>query len=463
MRSPFHLSQFALSALPGVGLVALFLLGLGLRLWGLGRFNTLVFDEVYYVRFAVDYLQQQPFFDAHPPLGKYLIAVGIALVNPLAERFDLAGNTLAGIWLSPWSYRWMTALAGACLPPLSAALAYFLGAGYPQRQRLIFGSLAGGLMLLEGLTLVESRYGLINLFWVGLGLAGQVCVLAAGSAQRPALRYATAGVAFGGAIAVKWNGAGFLLGLYLLWGLGRWWSARPQKGSGQNPVPLALRQLSLPQLLIYWGGVPLLTYCLLWLPHLHLTGTSLITVHRLLWQAHQSIGAATHPYCSAWYTWPLLLRPVAYFYRSVQIGPAESTVYSVQGLGNPVLWWLSTAAVVVLLGQILSQRRYRGQGRGPDPVAVFLLVNYGANWLPWAGVQRCTFLYHYLGSLVFSGVAIAYLLTGWLTHPRPDFRRLAWGLLLLIGAAFVFWLPVYLGLPLSPEALRWRWWLRLWI
>jgi dolichyl-phosphate-mannose-protein mannosyltransferase len=436
------------------GLAALFLLGLGLRLWGLGRFNSLVFDEIYYVRFAVDYLTGQPFFDAHPPLGKYLIALGIAVVNPLAERFGLAGNTEAGIWLSPWSYRWMTALAGACLPPLSAALAYFLGVGLQRRQRLLFSGLAGGLMLLEGMSLVESRLGLINLFWGVLGLAGQVCVLAAGSSRRPALWYGAAGVAFGGAIAVKWNGAGFLLALYGLWGLSR-------LGVFLGRPLLTLQWLTLKRLLIYCGGVPLLIYCLLWLPHLQLTGDSLLGIHRLLWQAHQSMEAAEHPYCSAWYTWPLLLRPVAYYYRSTQVGGAEAVVNSVQGLGNPVLWWLSTAAVVVLVGQVFSRGR-RGRVEA-DPVAVFLLVNYGANWLPWMLVQRCTFLYHYLGALVFSGVAIAYLLSGWLVHPRRDFRRLAWGLLLLMVGAFVFWLPIYLGLPLSPEGVRWRWWLRSWI
>ncbi len=50
-------------------------LALGLRLWGLGQLHTLVFDEVYYVPFALDYLDHIPRFDAHPPLGKYLIAL----------------------------------------------------------------------------------------------------------------------------------------------------------------------------------------------------------------------------------------------------------------------------------------------------------------------------------------------------------------------------------------------------
>ena len=36
--------------------VVIFLLSLGLRFWNLGQFNTLVFDEVYYAKFANHYL-----------------------------------------------------------------------------------------------------------------------------------------------------------------------------------------------------------------------------------------------------------------------------------------------------------------------------------------------------------------------------------------------------------------------
>jgi dolichyl-phosphate-mannose--protein O-mannosyl transferase len=41
------------------------------------RFNTLVFDEVYYAKFAKDYLTKTPFFNPHPPLSQYIIAIGI--------------------------------------------------------------------------------------------------------------------------------------------------------------------------------------------------------------------------------------------------------------------------------------------------------------------------------------------------------------------------------------------------
>ncbi|HEY9763618.1 MAG TPA: phospholipid carrier-dependent glycosyltransferase [Trichocoleus sp.] len=472
------------------GLTGLFLLALALRFWRLGQFNELVFDEIYYVRFAVDYLNGTPFFDAHPPLGKYLITLGIVLFNPLAAALGLPGNTLAGEWLSPLSYRWVTALAGACLSPLTALLAYHLSSGYPQRQRVMFGLIAGGLLLLEGLTLVESRFGLINIYWVLFGLVGQVCLLKAQDSRQGWRWRVLAGIGFGSAIAVKWNAAGFLLGVYLLWGLSHWplsqghrgFSTRATEESPSPPtrvslVPPALAQLTLTELLVYCGLIPLGVYSLLWLPHLKLVGTSFVGIHELLWQAHQRIGtqANAHPYCSAWYTWPLLLRPVAYFYRRVgELPPSDiegavtNSIYAVQGLGNPLFWWLSSAAIVAWVGRGVSGwwqefSNSAGKRESLDGVAVFWLVNYGANWLPWLLVSRCTFLYHYMGALVFSSGAIAWLLTRWLTQPRLGIRRSALLLVGLMVLSFLFWLPIYVGLPLSAEALSWRWWLRSWI
>jgi dolichyl-phosphate-mannose--protein O-mannosyl transferase len=60
-----------------LGMLGIFLVSLTLRFWQLERFNTLVFDEVYCANFANDYLTKTPFFNAHPPLSQYIIAIGI--------------------------------------------------------------------------------------------------------------------------------------------------------------------------------------------------------------------------------------------------------------------------------------------------------------------------------------------------------------------------------------------------
>ncbi len=508
----------SLPAVLGLGLGGLLVIALGLHTWGLGWFNSLVFDEVYYVPFALKYLNGESFFDAHPPLGKYLLALSIALGQRLTVWLNWPTFWLGDQTISALSFRWLNALAGATLPLGGALLGFYLSRLYSLDRRLTFALLGGGLILVSGLPLVESRFALINIYWVWFGVLGQLCwVLAQGHPWGNAINQSSpqgrrsvcwqiaAGVFLGAAVAVKWNGAGFWLGIVLLevplgWG----W------GSRQAKSPILWRAL-----LGYLGLIPLLTYSLLWIPHLWMNQVSWLEVHRQLWTAHQSIGnaVAPHPYCSAWYTWPLMLRPVAYFYAygvdnppASILGPppaAGPITYTVQGMGNPLLWWLATAAVIALGTGWISRgtRKLRGLGskgswgrmvgparpsrgdsraggknigtkgdlsgtdggHGMSPVVSFLLVNYGANWLPWMVVGRCTFLYHALGMVVFSCLALAWLLSRWLLDHRWHYRVMAWIMVVVLLWGFWFWLPVFLGLPLSPEALQQRWWLPSWI
>lgn len=498
----------------GWGGLGIFAIALVLHTWGLGWFNSLVFDEVYYVPFALNYLEGQPVFDAHPPLGKYLIALAIALGQFPAEWFHWPSLQLHEHLISPLSYRWLNALVGSTLPGLVGLLGFFISAVNSPQRRVAFAFLAGGLMLLAGLPLVESRLALINIYWVWFGILGQLCWVIAKTREKSLYRNKAgirsgagailwriaAGCFLGAAINVKWNGAGFWLGILLLESVTAW-----------QPIPKQTRLALLwKPLLLYLGLIPLLTYGLLWIPHLGLNQVSFFEIHRQLWMAHQSIsgGAVAHPYCSAWYTWPLMLRPVSYFYEQVvgsppdsilaPVGTGDPITYTLQGMGNPLLWWFATAAVVALAATWVSQscrhfwitkarkrndRRAAGRkmagnthptvvggylgspgaGEMGSPVVSFVLVNYAANWLPWLLVNRCTFLYHALGMVVFSTLGLAWLLSRWLLDRRQHHRIAAWIIILLILWGFVFWLPVFIGLPLAPEALQQRWWLRTWI
>ena len=60
-------------------MTGIFLASLLLRFWGLSRFNSLVFDEVYYAKFASAFLKREIVFTGHPPLSTYIIAFGIWL------------------------------------------------------------------------------------------------------------------------------------------------------------------------------------------------------------------------------------------------------------------------------------------------------------------------------------------------------------------------------------------------
>ena len=134
-----------------VGVLVIWAIALVMRLWHLGTLEPPVFDEVYFPAFAQDYLDGIVPFDVHPPLGKYEIALGILVLGPSA----------LGIRIS-------TALAGSVIPVAVAGLAYQL----THRSRLAL--IAGSLMLVEGVFLVESRFGLMNVWLVLFGLTAHI-------------------------------------------------------------------------------------------------------------------------------------------------------------------------------------------------------------------------------------------------------------------------------------------------
>jgi len=492
----------------GLGMLILFGVSLGLRFWGLERFNALVFDEVYYANFATSFLQGEQEFGGHPPLSNYFIAIGIWVGERLGLGDDNTRNTLTGMFLSTVSYRWMNALVGAFFPVVVGAIAFQL------TYRPLFALLSTLLATVEGMFLVESRYALNNIYLVLLGLLGYLFLLLAlnhrkaeEAGDRPSplkfwLWLILAGVGFGGSIAIKWNGAGFLLGAIALWLLS--WLWRFIHPSTHPPIPSLsplsrLSHLPLGHRAIAFAIVPFITYWLSWQPYLTLgPNHSFWDWQQQVLSYHQRVGGPeAHAYCSRWFTWPLMQRPVAYFYESVSAGQVPSAelnvsppphlttaIYDVHAMGNPILWWFSTLGMVLLVG-VLGRRLWM-MVRHPaaEPVATtastsfqwvahpwrwdvwtlaFLVVNWGTNWLPWVKVTRCTFIYHYMGASVFALLAIALWLERGLHSPSVWHQRWAIAILLLIVLGFFFWLPFFLGLPLSPEGVQMRRWFPSWI
>lgn len=474
-----------------MGIAVVFLLGAALRFWGLSRFNTLVFDEVYYAKFANNYLTRTPFFDGHPPFSKYIIALGIWIGSYLPFGQDSI-NGLSGSLRTTWSYRWLNALTGSFIPLVVAGIAYQLS------HRRSYAFIAALFAAADGLFLVESRYALNNVYLVIFGLLGQWFLLLALECHRRRRQFwlVGSGIWFGASVAIKWNGLWFLLGAYLMWMAAwvlRWvqsWGHPERHELDEIQSPLQnLTQLHIWQVLFYLAIIPASFYSLEWIPHLQLNPTpGFWEVHKRILEYHQRIGsgADVHPYCSAWYTWLVMIRPVAYFYQTAQTATeplpvmdpplptgAGKVIYDVHAIGNPALWWLSTVGILFLLW-ILGQRiwdwtrQVKASTAGSVQtthtwIALYLIINWFANLLPWVRVTRCTFLYHYMGASVFSGLAIAWLVDQGLHSWHPQFRALGVTVIFLILLAFVFWMPVYLGLPLSPESYRLRMWLRSWV
>ncbi|MBM0742204.1 phospholipid carrier-dependent glycosyltransferase [Phormidium sp. CLA17] len=495
-------------------LIGLLLLSLGLRFWGIHRFNTLVFDEVYFAKFAYNYLSWTPFFDGHPPLSKYLIAVGMWVGSRLPFGQSEVNGLVGGLF-APWTYRWLNALTGSLIPLVIVGLAYQI----THRHR--YAAITGLFAALDGLFLVESRYALNNVYLVIFGLLGLWCLLLSVEDGHPLKRggwLLLSGICFGASASVKWNGLWFLLAAYGLglaaqvnWQLFRRSPAQTSNfpPSTASPKPDGLENLAR---LRRWQGViylialivvPCITYILIWIPHLQLNAklgfwTDLWNLQVEILRYHERVGSGpkVHLYCSTWYSWLIMWRPVAYFYKitgkgdplpsEVALPPstAEKVIYDVHAMGNPFLWWFSTAAiaiVLVLMGWLLVQQIATRRKRRLDhqaqtdwmlPLAVssterslliVLAVCYLANLLPWLRVTRCLFIYHYMGASVFASMALAWLVDRWLSSRQAQLRQLSIAIIAIVTLSFLFWLPVYLGLPLSSLGFSLRMWLRSWV
>jgi dolichyl-phosphate-mannose--protein O-mannosyl transferase len=444
-------------------LVAITLVAAALRVVSLGRPVELVFDEIFYARDACWYVFGTEAAcgitdlasRSHPPLGKWLIGAGIAAFG-----------------YEPFGWRIAVAVAGTATVPLVHVLTWRLLRGHAIGPALTVGAaVASGMLAIDLLHLVHSRVAMLDalivLFVVGAVLA---VVLDRDRARDPAdppwwwrLTLGrpwrlVAGACIGAAAAVKWSGAyvaPVVIGLVVIWEVLE--TRRRAAGAGWRAWILgALRREALPTVVLL-GLVPLVVYVASYTGRMPGSLLALPTDPESVWfgiwqhqramlDFHTSLGG-DHPYQSPAWTWPLLQRPVAYWFAD------EGGAYrEILAVGSPVAWWSGMLALPVLL--VTWWRAGLGWWR-PEPV---ILGAAAATYLPWlvlSGDRSQTFLWYLLPTVPFLGCAVA-VVVAWTWERAPWGRVAAAASVVAILAAFVFWLPLATALSLDPGAWRAR-------
>jgi dolichyl-phosphate-mannose--protein O-mannosyl transferase len=432
-----------LSEHPVFGVMAIALVAFGTRFWNLDGTADVVFDEIYYPNFAQNYLRGETLFDAHPPLAKYIIALGIQIFG-----------------YAPFGYRCMTALAGSLLPLVTYELIWQLS------DRRDWAWLTGWFVAMDGLLLVESRFGLINIYILLFGMLSQLCMVLALKRSRQCWWWAIAtGLMLGASISVKWTGLAYIVGLGAIIAYG--WSRYRQT-------------LNTAQIVIGLIILPIAFYFVQWIPHLIINPERDIwDLHSQILGFHQNLGIGKtepiHPYCSPWWSWVLLIRPIAYFF---EVRP-NSMVQFVHAMGNPFLYWLSVVALLICLAILFvyclkpaalsntlfkkSIKNYFKERTHLVWFIFYVTICFAAHWLPWSLSRRCIFLYHYMPASVFAFAALALFVSLLWRSPSPNIRASGSGIFVIIAISFLFWLPIYIGLPISSVYLRVLMWLPSWI
>ena len=387
----------------------------------ISQLNSMYFDEIYHGRTGYEQLHKMPVYETtHPPLGKDLIMVGIALFGMTAFGWRFAG-TLFGVLLVPLAWCFVRRLTRK---PWAAAT-------------------AGVLLALDFMRFSQSRLATIDVYGTFFILLGAYCmvwycqrVLTVG-VNRALLPMALGGVAFGLGCAAKWTGIYAGAGLAVLY-LGvlyaRWQQKRPGFRAEFRTAAVGgvLFYVLLPLCLYigsylpYWWRDPAFSLSDWWQCQV-----SMFSYHATL--------KATHPFESRWYTWLLGLRPV-WYYRNGYLPYGMKA--SIAGMAGPVIWLVGLAALVGLLWHQVSGRGSR-QGAG-------VLILYGTQLIPWMLVTRCTFLYHYFPSSMFCLAALALVLA---RMKHVDWaKKIAAGLCVVALVLFVLYYPALSGLPIP------AWW-----
>ncbi|MDR7537089.1 MAG: phospholipid carrier-dependent glycosyltransferase, partial [Armatimonadota bacterium] len=424
------------------------------RFWELGEPAAMIFDEVYYVPAARQVLAGREVTEerTHPPLSKLIIAASIRV----------AGDRPAG-------WRLASAAAGALLVAVVYAFARAL---YADPLVAAAGAL---LAALDGLVFVESRIAKPDVFlalfvlvaywafWRYLGVNGEPAPgtgggstpdAVAGAAAEPGAGVAAApahvpapgrgsrawlllaGAAAGCAVATKWTAIPPLAGLAAVFGLAH----------GRRVLAAARRDAW--ALVGALAVVPVGIYLLAYVPYLRLGHTlgEVIGLQRWMLTFHASL-TQSHPYQSAWWSWPLLLRPIWYEYREV----APQVVRGILAIGNPVIWWAALPAGVAAAVVAARSRSL------PDAV---LLAAFALAYGQYAFISRVLFLYHFLLALPFLLVALARGL-GRVRTAAGDGPVLVY--LVLAAAWFVAFLPLLAGRPIAVSHYQRLIWFGTWI
>ena len=386
--------------------------GVWARLYNLGFPGKRIWDEIYFPVMARKYLEGVEFFDLHPPLGKFIMALSIALL----------GDT-------PIGWRLMPVLFGLATIPLGAALGWYY---FKERVgALLLATFIAG----ETFLVAYSRIGIMD----GILIFFMLATLLAAVLVRRRAQVLWVAVLLGLSISIKW--AVLMVAVpvgYILWRKGL---LRPFIAGLWVSAVIYVAIVYVGQLVNVTGN-PWEAWQETWAWHIE--------------AAEKITAAIPNSWGSPWWSWPLMLRTIR---LSPLFATPEGQLQVITAIGNPVLWYASTLAV--LAGFVEVVRRLIARAPIIDDPLVPILLGYVFLLLPWVPSTRIPYIYNYLPSYAFALMALVY----WLCRL---WRRWPWGPWAVVAftacavASTLFFLPMAIGWPMSPEFLEQHIWIDSW-
>ncbi|MBN1761709.1 MAG: glycosyltransferase family 39 protein [Methanomicrobia archaeon] len=427
------------------------------------------FDEMYFVRTAQEHLNlEEPYEWTHPPLGKLIIGVGIALfgMNPFGWRIL---GVLAAAAMIPVMFLFGKRMFKSSLAGFIAAFLLSFDFMHFSLARLATGEIY---LLLFSLLMFYFAFEYLS--------KREECAAETeegGVKNNTSTSLFLSIVCFGLGFSVKWTALFGLIAVLTLVAVSNIQTKRPLLSDSKTILAGLLVSAAIyiatyiPYMLAGEGhGLIDIHRLPLYIGYLaeYLTSGTIsispldsLTVFDLqlrMFGYHASI-EATHPYSSPWWSWPLMLKPL-WMYSNTLLGGKVSTIVL---MGNPALWWGSIPALI-LIGALFVRNTIKKVEHERNFVFLFILVPFLLQWLSYALISRILFIYHFVANVPFMIFAVTY----WLQLPfEKDWPSQRTGLivkgfviafLILVAVLFFLFYPVISGYPVAyeyKESLRW--------
>lgn len=481
-----------------------------LRFQNLTTPNKLIFDESYYVKDAYSLLKNQvelawpenanenfqngnlntflnePAYTIHPPLGKWMIALGMQIFPPE----------------SPLAWRFTAATIGTLTILITALATKKLLNSAP------LGNLCALLLTIDGHHITHSRTALLDIFltfWILLAFwmllldrehtrkktANKVAQLYQKN-QKPCWENLKTGfrpwqigytICLGLALSTKWSALYYIATFTIiatLWDLNtrktihtkKWFTTTLKKDT--IPKILTTTTIILTTYLTSWTGWFLSPkgYNRNWATnhpteHFNWIPQSL----RSLWNYHQTGYTSLrninepHPYAASPWHWLTQTKPTAFYFEKISTTNPncqnENCTTAITSLGNPLIWWTATLSLILVTICWIKLKDWK---------AYTILATIAAGYLPWFLYQdRTIFSFYSIIFLPYLIMALGYTIQKILNtnNKNPHTKKIKLTIItifiLLTILTSIYFYPINTGQPIPLQQWQNRMWLPGWI
>lgn len=420
-----------------------------------------MFDEIYYARTGYEFIHHLPTYETtHPQLGKCIIAFGMLIFgnNPFGWRFFCA---IFGILFIPLMYAFAKALFDNRFVATSVGvLISFDCMHYTLSRICTIDTFVAFFIILTYYFMyryiqVDNEYR-SNHKWENDSFPP----------KNVYVYLILSGLSMGCAIATKLTGVYAAIGLAIIfiYHTVKNWPKKQASGMAWFCV-------------LFFIVIPLVQYILPYIPTVEKYAQMGITDKSIKFdenglnigygwtgllartarntnymiQYHKNL-VAEHPFMSPAQSWPFIYKPLLAANDLISYSGAGDSYIAIRSsisyLGNPAIWWVAIpCAIFTFISAIFNK----------DKKAWFLVLAYIAQYIPWFGVNRCIFIYHYYPSMIFSLLMMGYTIDSLIKWKSKAKTYVAIYLGLAV-AMFILFFPVFSGWPVNQvwgDSLEW--------